>query len=141
MDDPAALARRARLRRTLQINSAEIGKIQGFLGQEERERLELHVEALHELEMQIGTGGTMPPTVGRRHVRARWTRAASTRSDRNDVTIKKWGKVQADLIVNAFTCDRTRVAELGFGLLGQPPHRHDGPAPRTTTAGTTWSLT
>jgi hypothetical protein len=40
------------------------------------------------------------------------------RSDRNDVTIKKWGTVQADMIVNAFTCDRTRIAELGFGFSG-----------------------
>jgi hypothetical protein len=118
MDDPVVSARRALARRTLQINSAELARIQGFLGSEERERLELHVEALRELEMQIGTGTTTQPPTVVGGTCERVDTSGIDRSDRNDVTIKKWGTVQADLIVNAFTCDRTRIAELGFGFSG-----------------------
>src|SRR5688572_6992148 len=118
MDDPAVMARRELARRTLQINTAELGRIQGFLGMEERQRLELHVEALRELEMQLGMGGTTQPPTVVGGTCERVDTSGIDRSDRNDVTIKKWGTVQADMIVNAFTCDRTRIAELGFGFSG-----------------------
>ena len=116
-NDATLEAARALSRRTLQINAAEIQRIQGFLGQEERERLEQHVEALRDLEMQVGTGMPQPPTVVGGMCQ-RVDTAGVDQGDRNDVTIRKWGQVQADLIVNAFTCDRTRIAELGFGFSG-----------------------
>lgn len=103
---------------TLDIDGSELKRIQGFLGQDERERLELHVEALAELENQIKTMGSPmnPPMTGAACAKVNTSGVNS--SDRNDVSIDKWAKIQADLIVNAFTCDRTRIADLGFGFSG-----------------------
>jgi hypothetical protein len=103
---------------TLDVDMAELRKLQGFLGQEERERLELHVDALNELENQIKLMGMPqnPPVTGAACEKVNTSGVNS--SDRNDVTIDKWAKIQADLLVNAFTCDRTRIADLGFGFSG-----------------------
>ena len=53
--------RQAVRRKILQVNKAQLQRIQGYLGQSERQKLELHVEALFELEQQLppatGTGG------------------------------------------------------------------------------------
>jgi len=103
--------------RALQINMDEIRRIQTFLGQEERERLQIHLDSLNELEMQAGGTVTQPPTMVGGTCEQVDTSGVN-RSDRNDVSIDKWAKVQADLIVNAFTCDRTRVADFGMGFSG-----------------------
>jgi hypothetical protein len=104
-------------RRALAINMDEIRRIQGFLGQEERERLQIHLDSLNELEARLdGTDPQNPPTLGGSCEKVDTSGINS--SDRNDQTIDKWAKVQADLILNAFTCDRTRVADLGFGFSG-----------------------
>jgi hypothetical protein len=117
MNDPVADAKRAALARTLQVQTDELKRIQTFLGQEERERLELHVESLRELELRLDSVGNDPPvTVGGTCEEV--DTGGINQSDRNDVTIRAWSKVQVDLIVNAFTCDRTRVADLGFGFSG-----------------------
>jgi hypothetical protein len=104
-------------RRTLEINMDEIRRIQTFLGQEERERLQIHLDSLNELELQIGDSGMQPPTTAG-GVCERVDTAGVNRSDRNDMTIDHWAKVQADIIVNAFTCDRTRIADFGMGFSG-----------------------
>jgi hypothetical protein len=117
MADPQAAAKRAALARSLSIQTDELKRIQGFLGQEERERLELHVESLRELELRLDSVGSDPPTTVGGTCEEVDTGGINT-SDRNDVTIREWSKVQVDLIVNAFTCDRTRVADLGFGFSG-----------------------
>lgn len=117
MPDALAAAKRTTHRRTLEVNTAELRRIQNFLGVEERARLELHVEALRELEQQAGA----TTTAGSAAIAGACGRVDTSGidgSDRNDQTIRKWAKVQADLIVNAFTCDRTRIAELGFGFSG-----------------------
>jgi uncharacterized protein DUF1552 len=103
---------------SLDVDLGQLKKIQGFLGQEERERLDLHVDALNELENQIKLMGSpmTPPSTGAACEKVNTSGINS--GDRNDVTIDKWAKVQADLIVNAFTCDRTRIADLGFGFSG-----------------------
>jgi hypothetical protein len=115
--DAAAEAKRATFLRTLALNTSELRRIQNFLGQEERARLELHVEALRELEQQVGANNAMS-SAAIAGACARVDTDGIDSSDRNDQSIRKWAKVQADLIVNAFTCDRTRVAELGFGFSG-----------------------
>lgn len=105
-------------KRALEINMDEVRRIQGFLGQEERERLQIHLDSLNELERQ-SDGSVMPGTpapVG--GMCERVDTSGINSSDRNDVTIDKWAKVQADLIVNAFTCDRTRVVDFGMGFSG-----------------------
>jgi hypothetical protein len=115
--DATAEAKRAQARRTLAINTSELRRIQQFLGQEERARLELHVEALRELELQLAATNAPRalPTGGQCE---RPAVSPPNTSDRNDQTIRSWSKLQADLIVSAFSCDRTRIAELGFGFSG-----------------------
>lgn len=53
-------------RQVLQISTEELREIQGFLGLEEREKLERHVESLAELERQISAGmpGSNTTTTG-----------------------------------------------------------------------------
>src|SRR6185436_16068258 len=54
-------ARQAARRKILQVNKAQLQRIQTYLGQDERQKLELHVEALYELEQRLppdGTGGS-----------------------------------------------------------------------------------
>ena len=102
-------------RRTLEVNTAELRRIQVHLGSAERERLELHVEALRDLERQIAgaiqsaaLGSACNPTAP----------AEIAANDHDEARVRAWAKLQADIIVNAFACDRTRVAELGFGYSG-----------------------
>jgi hypothetical protein len=124
-------------RRILQVNTAELKSIQRFLGQSEREKLERHVEALFELEQRIaaspvgGSGGGTPIPVGGMCEK---TDTSGFNSSLNNATsITRWAQIQADLIVNAFSCDRTRVADYSFsfsgghheGLLGFSQSWHD----------------
>jgi hypothetical protein len=102
-------------RRALTVNMDEIRRIQTFLGQEEKARLQIHLDSLSELEQQALANP--PPTAGGAHCQKVDTSGVS-RSDRDDVTIEKWAKVQADLIVNAFACDRTRIADFQMGFSG-----------------------
>lgn len=89
--------------------------LKSHLGQEERERLDVHLDALEELEGRLqpasdaeasATGCDAVDTTG------------ITTSDRDAANVTKWGQIQADLLVNAFLCDRTRVADLAFGSSG-----------------------
>jgi hypothetical protein len=104
-------------RQALTVNMDEIRRIQTFLGQEEKDRLQIHLDSLHELEQQTTASPMQPPTVSGALCQKVDTSGVN-RGDRNDLTIDKWAKVQADLIVNAFTCDRTRVADFQMGFSG-----------------------
>jgi len=133
--DPAAEREVAVEQRQLDVNVEELREIQRFLGQEEREKLELHVTSLEELRARItaapgGDGG--PVTVGGTCEEVA-TRSFSSRDLTNETALTEWARIQADLIVNAFTCDRTRIASLSFsfsgghhnGLLGFSGSWHD----------------
>jgi hypothetical protein len=138
-DMTVAKARREIDRRIVQVNTAELKSIQGFLGQVEREKLERHVEALFDLENRINTMAPIgepgtpnaPVPVGGACEKTDITGYKNTLNDAN--TITRWARIQADLIVNAFTCDRTRVADYSFsfsgghheGLLGFSQSWHD----------------
>jgi hypothetical protein len=104
--------------KALAINMDEIRRIQTFLGQEEKERLQLHLDALSELEKRAVAHPTQPPPTANAAACQKVDTSGVNRSDRNDVTIDQWAKVQADLIVNAFTCDRTRIADFQMGFSG-----------------------
>jgi hypothetical protein len=125
--DAAAEARRAISRSLLQLNTEELKKIQTFLGQTEKEKLEAHVNALLELESRImsmgpvGGGGGGPVLVGGACEQV--DTSGVNRDDRNAAAIPRWAEVQADIIVNAFTCDVTRVADFGMGFSGS---HHNG---------------
>lgn len=137
----SAETQRELARRIHQVNSAELKSIQTLLGQVEREKLERHVEALFELEQQItdmppssgtGGGGTgAPVAVG--GMCEKTDTGGFSNSLNNATTITRWAQIQADLLVNAFTCDRTRIGDYSFsfsgghheGLLGFRQSWHD----------------
>jgi len=138
--DAVAEAKRAVDQRILQVNTAELKAIQQLLGQVEKEKLERHVEALFELEKRIaaapvptggGGGPAAPVAVGGSCEKT--DTSGFNSSLNNATTITRWAQIQADLIVNAFTCDRTRVADYSFsfsgghheGLLGFSQSWHD----------------
>src|SRR5690606_13663475 len=120
----AAEARRALKTSILQGNLAELRKIQTFLGQTEKEKLEAHVNALLELESRVSGAvdeGTDPELVG--GVCEPKDTSNVDQDDRNAGPIARWEQVQADIIENAFTCDVTRVAGLTMGFSGS---HHNG---------------
>ncbi len=122
--DEAAEARRALKTSILQGNLAELRKIQTFLGQTEKEKLEAHVSALLELETRLlgpVDGGGDPELVG--GVCEPTDTSGVNQDDRNADAITRWAQVQADIIANAFTCDVTRVAGLTMGFSGS---HHNG---------------
>jgi hypothetical protein len=137
MPDPVAEAKRQVERRIQQVNTAELKSIQRFLGQSEREKLERHVEALFELEQRItqmptggSSGGAGTPTAASCE---KASTAGFSNSLNNATSITRWAQIQADILVSAFTCDRTRVADYSFsfsgghheGLLGFSQSWHD----------------
>jgi hypothetical protein len=183
--------RQAVRRKILQVNTSQLQRIQGYLGQSERQKLELHVEALFELEKQIppdtgtggmggggaggmgggaggstgrggqggstggaagaggstgrggsggsgpggagGSGGVVVPTGG---VCERVTTTGVSSNPRDATVTTKQAQCMADMLVNAFTCDRTRVGDFGMsfsgghheGLLGMSQSWHDNVA-------------
>jgi hypothetical protein len=116
---PTAALDRQIARQALTVNMDEIRRIQTFLGKEERERLEIHLDSLNELEKQVANEQMpeSPPATNAAECRKVDTTNVN-RGDRDDVTIDRWAKVQADLILNAFTCDRTRIADFQMGFSG-----------------------
>ncbi|KYF57286.1 hypothetical protein BE04_50190 [Sorangium cellulosum] len=117
--DAVAAAKRSADERILQINTSELKTLQRFLGKAEREKLELHVEALFELQQRIagaGMGGGASGPVGGACERA--DVSGYNGSTNNATTIARWAQIQADIIVNAFTCDRTRVADYHVSFSG-----------------------
>ena len=139
MPDPVAEAKLKLARRIQQVNTAELKSIQRFLGQVEREKLERHVEALFELEQRItdlpagagGSGGSGAPSAAGMCEKPSTT--GFNNSLNNATSITRWAQIQADILVSAFACDRTRVADYSFsfsgghheGLLGFSQSWHD----------------
>lgn len=115
-----------------EVNMAELRYLQRFLGQGERERLELHVESLRELQLKIErAGGEGAIALG---AACEQPDTSNFRASLNDAArITRWSEINADLIVNAFTCDITRAANYQFsfsgghheGLLGFGASWHD----------------
>jgi hypothetical protein len=129
MVNPLAQAKRDIDRKIVQVNTAELKSIQGFLGQVEREKLERHVEALFEIDQRIaalpplapgddgsGSGGGTPVPVGGSCEQTDISGFKSSLS--NAETITRWARIQADILVNAFTCDRTRIGDYSFSFSG-----------------------
>ena len=112
----AALEARRRIDNQItEVNLAELKRIEPYLGSKERIKLEAHAEALFELQQQIGAMG-QTPSVGA-ECEALDVPSVS-RDDRNPDAIEQWGMVQADILVNALLCDRTRVGSYQFGFSG-----------------------
>ncbi len=113
-DDALAL----RLERAvLAIDAEELRRMRAFLGQEERERLELHVTALEELDREVARRAEEPMTPAPSGCKPVDTGGFSP-SDRDAVDVEAWSHVSIELIANAFACDRTRVVDLAYGASG-----------------------
>lgn len=115
-------------------NQDDIRYLQRFLGSEEKARLELHLESLSELERQLTLAQSGPSTPAVVGGTCSETDTSGFKSSQTDATaITRWAEINADLIVNAFTCDVTRVASYQFsfsgghheGLLGFRQSWHD----------------
>ncbi|HWP09949.1 MAG TPA: DUF1552 domain-containing protein [Polyangiaceae bacterium] len=114
---PAESALEQRIRSTLfELDRSALRELQTHLGTDERERLDVHLDALEELERRARTADapSTTPAVGCERV----STGGITQNDRDADNVTKWGEVQVDLLVNAFLCDRTRVGDLAFGSSG-----------------------
>jgi len=119
-------------RALVELSMDEVRDVQRFLGQQEREKLDAHLGALEELKLRIDSSNVPVTPVGGSCEEVT-PRTFGSRDLTNEANLREWAQLQADLIVNAFTCDRTRVASLSFsfsgghhnGLLGYPGSWHD----------------
>src|SRR5690606_17139372 len=121
-------------RRITEVSMAELRAMQRFLGQEERERLELHVDSLRELQARIESQAA--PGAGAALVGGACeevsTAGFSNRLN-NATTMEAWAQMNAELLVNSFTCDIARAGVYQFsfsgghheGLLGLEKSWHD----------------
>lgn len=115
------------VRRTIiDANVDDIRYLQRYLGSDEKQRLELHLSALQELQNRIaapgmeGMEGMDAPSAA---VCEEPSRDGHQRSLNNAETMTRWAQINADLIVSAFACDVTRVASYQFSFSGG---HHDG---------------
>jgi hypothetical protein len=105
--------------RVVAASQDDIRYLQRFLGNDEKARLELHLDALSELERQVAmtdTGPSSPAVVGGTCAEADVSGFDDSLNDAESMT--RWAEINADLIVNAFTCDVTRVASYQFSFSG-----------------------
>lgn len=116
----------------LDANSADIRYLQRYLGAEERERLELHLDSLAELRARVlaaGNGGNSVVLAACAEPDISGFNGSLT----NATTMTRWAQINADMIATAFACDVTRVASYQFsfsgghheGLLGFSKSWHD----------------
>jgi len=115
----------------LDANADDVRYLQRYLGQEERERLELHLDALAELRTRVENQGQS--TVGGSAACEEPDTSGFSNSLKNETTMTRWAQINADIIVSALACDVTRVASYQFsfsgghheGLLGFSKSWHD----------------
>ena len=101
----------------LNVNADEVRHLQRYLGQDERERLQLHLDALAELQTRVMTGGSMPGG-STAEACVDPDRSGFRSSLNNAELITRWSEINADMIVSAFACDVTRVASYQFSFSG-----------------------
>lgn len=105
--DPFGLEERAAKRQTvLDAVSADYKRLNAQLGAEDRERMDIHIAAIEEIERSLNTGGGQ---VGGACKKPMISAPEDIYANDNYPAI---GKVQTDLLVMALACDLTRVATL-----------------------------
>lgn len=98
-----------------EVNLAQLKRIEPYLGAKERIKLEAHAEALFELQQRLTSLDQMPAV----DVSCNPLEVPMVmRDDRNPDAITQWGTAQADVLVNALLCDRTRVGSYQFAFSG-----------------------
>jgi hypothetical protein len=120
-------------RKIIEANSEDIKYLQRYLGYEEQQRLNMHLDSLNELRTRIlnaesgGDAGNPAATCKEPDI------DGHQNSLRNAETMTRWAQINADMIVSAFSCDVARVASYQFsfsgghheGLLGFSKSWHD----------------
>ncbi len=105
MQDPAAAARLLRRRQSvLDQVQGSLKTLEGNVGTDDRLRVQAHLESVQQIEKQIQsqTVACSPPILG-------------SPLDLNDANnYPAVGKLQMDMLVNALSCDLTRVASMQF---------------------------
>ena len=138
--DALRAARKAVDQRIVEVNMDQVRYLQRFLGQEERERLDIHLESLEDLQRRIQAaeldGGAMltPSLTAGSCAEPELTMIRRQLNDEESIT--RWSQLQSDILFNAFTCDVTRsgVMQYSFsgghheGLLGFSDSWHDAVA-------------
>jgi Protein of unknown function (DUF1552) len=115
----------------LDANIEDIRYLERYLGQEERQRLDLHLTSLQELRARVTDGGMSGGSI--LEACAKPDTSGFKNSLNNAETMTRWAQINADMIVSAFACDVTRVASYQFsfsgghheGLLGYSKSWHD----------------
>ncbi len=105
---PESIKRLAEKRSVLNYSKSEINAVMALLSNDDKQKMEAHLEGVFELERQLefeenNTGGIQctPPNL-----------RASNSNSIEDVRYGIDGENMLDLITQAFVCDRTRVATL-----------------------------
>lgn len=126
--DPGGAARRQLLQGSvLDAVQADFSSLQRRLGREDRERLQIHLDVISDLETRLASAGTIgaaceAPMLG--------DRIDPTRDENFPMTVD----LQMDIITAAFACDLTRVGSLqwnrsvgnvAFPWIGVPDRHHD----------------
>ncbi|HEX2732361.1 MAG TPA: DUF1552 domain-containing protein [Polyangiaceae bacterium] len=117
--DPLASAKQAIDQRIVQVDTDQLRYLQRFLGQEERERLDVHVDSLRDLNARLEASSEVSHVPAAPLGACQVLETAGIEFELGDTEkVEKWAKLQCDIIVNAFNCDVTRVAGLQFGRSG-----------------------
>lgn len=109
--DPAIADRLRRRRSVLDLVRSELGQLSTSLGSHEREKLDVHLDSIRQLEERLsqqageGGGGGNPTPVD--------CQAPGAPSDASQDLLNS--VLHVDLAIQAFACDLTRVAAVQFG--------------------------
>jgi hypothetical protein len=123
-DEPARVARRLfgnagapvdalylKRKSVLDLVRAELGDLKQQLGNDERVKLEAHLDALRQSERGLMTGGNADTCAG--------PPAFTLDAQAND-NFPAVGRAQTDLMVAALACDQTRVASIQYSHTVSP---------------------
>lgn len=86
---------------------AELAALSQTLGAEERQKLELHADSIHQLELTLASGGEGSPPPA--------TACTVPSVPSADSEALRTSSKHLDLAITAFACGRTRVAAVQFG--------------------------
>lgn len=117
---PAARTRLLQRKSALQSPRQELEEMRSRLGRVEREKLDLHVQAVDELEHRLGKMSTRQNLVcsAKPRVPRHYREEAPELIRTDESAIPELSAVMNDLITAAFACDLTRIATMQYGYGG-----------------------
>jgi hypothetical protein len=105
--DPTLDRLRVERRSVIDFLKDELGAVRGFVGAEDRPRLDAHLESVRDIERRLE-----PPATGMAAAGCAGPPAPARMDLAANENMPAIGKLQMDLLVNALACDQTRVATL-----------------------------